>query len=375
MALLIALGVAVLAIVAHFLLQRRAARLAPPAPAPVPDIPRPPADGAAPPEPPFLVGRRELSDRIDELASMPAPEPAGPRARAAALVGPPGIGKTALALDYAHVALPDEGEAPDADDFVGRVWFELGASTTTPPSDELAHLELARAVLGRAAAGLTDDELRSRLAAALTERRLLVILDDARDGAQVDRLIAAHPGPRLAFVVVTSRAPLGLDGVPELPVGPLDAEAAAEILLPRADTRADGDADDHVEALAALTPLLDGHPLALVIAEGAIVTTTISAPALRDAVAARRQQGQPPHLAVRDALLAHLGDSRAATFRALADATAAGALTLGALHERLPALRDTDDLPTLLDLELVESAGTTASGQPLFRVPHALRAN
>jgi hypothetical protein len=171
MALLIGLGVAVLAIVAHLLLQRRHAASLPPEPergqAPRDDDDDDRSDGPRPPEPPFLVGRDALLDRLDELASTPAPEEgAGPRARAVALVGPPGIGKTALALAFAEETRPLGGESPDDDDFRdGRVSFELGASTTSPPADDVAHLALARAVLGReGAATVTPSALRDAVA-------------------------------------------------------------------------------------------------------------------------------------------------------------------------------------------------------------------
>lgn len=369
MALLIALGIAVLAIVAHFLWQRRAARALPPEPAPRTTEhetarPKSTLGGAYLPPANELVGRDELLDRLDELSTPPDEAAASPHARAVVLVGPPGIGKSALALAFAEETIPLESERPEDDDFRdGRVYLDLGGAARAATDDAALHLELARRVVERAAAALRDEELCSRLAGALTERRLLVILDDARDRAQVERLLRAHPGPRRAFVVITSRAPLGLDGVPELTVGGLDAESASAIFTgpPTEPALVDRRAE-HDEAVVAVRERLDGNPLALELAQAILTAHLSSAPSLRDALFARLDAGLSPLAAIRELVLASLDPVQREGFTALASrpgamraeeaaALAGGILTLG----------------ELIDLNLVHLAGDDEQGAPLVR--------
>jgi hypothetical protein len=369
-ALLIAVGVAVLAIVTHLILQRRAAHAPELAPMPAPPAEPPPvSDGELPPISVEVVGRTELLDRLDELATAADGESSASSAiaRAAALVGAAAIGKTALAIDFAESTRPPAGESLDDDDFPdGRIYFEVGASLGAAVDDETLHLSFARAVLGRAASSLNDEELKSRLAAALTERRLLVILDDVRDGAQIRPLLSIHPGPRRAFVIVTSRAPLGVDGVVELSVGGLDAKSAAEILDGRVEDD-DVDVEEHQAAVAALRASLEGHPLALAIAQAAIVTRTVSAIALRDEVAARRDSA-PPIVAVRDALTA-LDPTLAEHLRALTAATSSRPISE---DEAASLVGSGHRLFALEELELLEMRWGP-DGRPHLRVPAALR--
>ena len=68
----------------------------------------------------------------------------------------------------------------------------------------------------------------------LAGRRVLIVLDNARDAAQVRPLLPGSPG---CLVVVTSRSALaGLaaaEGAHPLRLGPLDAEEGAQLLAAR----------------------------------------------------------------------------------------------------------------------------------------------
>jgi DNA-binding SARP family transcriptional activator/tetratricopeptide (TPR) repeat protein len=144
----------------------------------------------------------------------------GPGPRLAAISGPPGVGKTALAVRAGHTLAP---HFPD-----GQLFATLHGTTTEPTdsAEVLAHLLRMLGVDGAALPAGMDARgalLRSRLAGC----RVLLILDDAAGHHQVLPLL---PGADVA-VIVTSRAPLtGLPAVTTLDLRPLPAPAAIELL-------------------------------------------------------------------------------------------------------------------------------------------------
>lgn len=183
------------------------------------------------------------------------------------LIGPPGIGKTRLAIQVAEEA---------AANFGGAVCFVALATVSEPDL-------VAPAIL--AALGL-DDEQRSpleQLKQALRSRRLLLLLDNFEQvqaaAGQVSELLAAAP---LLTVLVTSRSPLQLYGEHERAVAPLAlpdldrlpkpavlaAIAAPRLFLERARAvRPDLNlTPEHAAAIAAICVRLDGLPLALELA-------------------------------------------------------------------------------------------------------------
>ncbi|SCL13722.1 Transcriptional regulator, contains XRE-family HTH domain [Micromonospora nigra] len=222
----------------HFLDRAR-----PPAPAPPgdgcpttrPTEPEPPGAFAAggpadhPPPPAELPAAiPDLTGRADELAAvrrLAADRPdtghdTGPRV--AVLHGPAGTGKTSLAVAAGHrisSAYPD-----------GQLFVDLHGATPSgrvEPTDALAGL--LRSL------GAPDDRIpadarqRGNLFRTLTrDRRLLLVVDDAADEAQVRPLLPA--GSR-CLVLVTARRPLaGLAGAVRLPLDVLDPAAARELL-------------------------------------------------------------------------------------------------------------------------------------------------
>jgi predicted ATPase len=136
--------------------------------------------------------------------------------RLVTLTGPDGVGKTRLALRAA---------AAMATDFANRVWF-VGLA---PIADPALVVPAIAQVLGVREAG--DEPLAARLEAFLTERRLLLVLDNFEQVAAaaplVAELLGACPGIK---VMATSRGRLRLSGEREYPVPPLSLpvlEAAA----------------------------------------------------------------------------------------------------------------------------------------------------
>lgn len=136
--------------------------------------------------------------------------------------GEPGSGKSALATRAAHRV---RASFPD-----GQLFVHLaGASDPRDPADALADLLRALGVPGPA----IPDEAQARAAAyrgRLTDRRVLVVLDDAASPEQVRPLLPGTPG---CAVLVTSRLRFsGLDGAYRVPLDPF-TNAESDALLER----------------------------------------------------------------------------------------------------------------------------------------------
>ncbi|GAA1307822.1 AfsR/SARP family transcriptional regulator [Saccharothrix xinjiangensis] len=141
---------------------------------------------------PFAGRSAELADLDAALA--PGPDVLG----AAVLTGPGEVGKTALALRWAHRRLdlfPDGQLHADLVDDFGR------------PVSPAAVLDRFLRALGVPVASIPDDpgEKVALYRSTVSRRRVLVVLDGAVDHAQVGPLL---PGGAHARVIVTSRHPM-----------------------------------------------------------------------------------------------------------------------------------------------------------------------
>ncbi len=168
-----------------------------------------------------------ISQSAELVAWLTQPEGSHPgQVRIAAVTGPGGVGKTALAI---HVAHRLSEQFPD-----GQLHADLrgGHARHADSGDVLARfvrdLDAERRVIP--AAPGAQEELQAAYRSLLAGRRMLIVLDNARDARQVRPLL---PGTADCAVLVTSRSRLvGLDGARILELGMLD-EADALALLRR----------------------------------------------------------------------------------------------------------------------------------------------
>lgn len=173
-----------------------------------------------------------------------------------AISGSGGVGKSALAIHTAHQVA---SRFPD-----GQLYLNLrGATPEAEPLEPRAALaRLLRSLGDDSAAALSAvEELSARFRSAVSKRRFLILLDDARDVAQVRPLLPAEPG---CGVIITSRRMLSsLDGSAHCPLGVMtDADAVALL----ANLIGPDRAKTEPAALAEVARLCGHLPLALCIA-------------------------------------------------------------------------------------------------------------
>jgi len=233
-------------------------------------------------------GIRFFASREAELAELDAIAGFGPTADTtadagavviAAISGMAGVGKTALAIEWATkiaARFPDgqlyvnlrgyDVEAPPVapDDVTSWFLSALGVPALEIPVSAPARLGLYRSVLAN--------------------RRVLIMLDNARNEAQVRPLLAGGPG---CLVVVTSRASLtGLvasAGAHPLPLRPMNQDEAWRLLAARlGDHRLAAEPDAAMNLLMAC----GGLPLGLAITAAQVaVSSSLTLAELADRLA------------------------------------------------------------------------------------------
>jgi DNA-binding SARP family transcriptional activator/Tfp pilus assembly protein PilF len=226
------------------------------------DGPRPAAEAAVPDAPaqlpPDTVDFTGREPQVGMLYDLLAAEPDARRPGAvviSAVSGMGGIGKTALAVHAAH-RLSDR--FPDGQLYVGL----QGASRPLGPGEVLARFLRALGVPD-AAIPADDAERAARYRTEIAGRRMLLVLDDARDAAQVRPLL---PGTAGCGVIVTSRSTqpgLGLAGAVLLDLdvlAPAEAHELFTAIAGPARTAAEPD------AVASVLESCAGLPLAVRIA-------------------------------------------------------------------------------------------------------------
>ncbi|GAA5018340.1 BTAD domain-containing putative transcriptional regulator [Actinopolymorpha pittospori] len=202
-----------------------------------------------------LVGRGRSVEQVGRLLDS---------ARLVTLTGPGGVGKTRLAVEAAgRLVRAAEAGVPEG------VWLVELAGHRGGVTD------LVRAISG--VLGVRDDggsgQLATRLAAAVRDRRTLLVLDNCEHVVEAaaeltDLLLRSAPGLR---VLATSQEPLGLAGEAVFLVEPLDPADAVQLFATRAAAAAPGftlagATRETQEAVAEICRRLDGIPLALELA-------------------------------------------------------------------------------------------------------------
>ncbi|WNV89624.1 BTAD domain-containing putative transcriptional regulator [Umezawaea sp. Da 62-37] len=225
---------------------------APAAAAPPPAPPRPTVPAQLPRAPVALIGRDVELRRMDELL---AADPDG--GLLLVVSGPAGVGKTALALHWAHRVRDD---FPD-----GQLYVDLhGYDPNQDPLDAGEVLNRFLRTLGvqPGDAPVTVEERSALFRTLVADRRMLVMLDNVLGSGE---LLPLLPGSSSCVVVTSRRRLVGLVAHAEARLVELDmltVDAAVEVL----GRVAGRGPSTEVDALRRLAELCDGLPLALRIA-------------------------------------------------------------------------------------------------------------
>ncbi|WP_433247180.1 BTAD domain-containing putative transcriptional regulator [Streptosporangium sp. CA-135522] len=215
---------------------------------PSPSLAAPPAQLTS------FVGRAEEVAEVADLLRV---------ARLVTLIGPGGVGKTRLSVEVTEVVADDVC-------FVELAPVRDGAG-------------LPRALLG--ALGLRENGLHmeggpqtpvDRLIAALSDRVLLIVLDNCEHVVEETAALAARllaTCPRLR-VLATSREPLGIIGENVWQVRPLDGDAAVRLFTDRAGAARRGFAADP-RLVRRICAALDDLPLAIELAAARLRTLDV----------------------------------------------------------------------------------------------------
>jgi tetratricopeptide (TPR) repeat protein/DNA-binding XRE family transcriptional regulator len=309
---------------------------------------------------PVFVGRREQLATLSRVLQQP-----GGTAVITAIGGTAGVGKTALAVHWAHQVA---GEFPDGQLYVSLRGFDPSGTPVTP--GEAVRVLLDSLEVPAERRPQTVEAQLGLYRSLLAGKRMLVLLDNARDAAQVRPLL---PGAPTCRVIVTSRNQL---------TGLVATAAAYPLQL---DVLTDREAGQLLEQRLGMDRL-DAHPgaVAQIISSCARLPLALSIIAARAAMrpdmdlreVAADLAARPPLEAFRDDS-DPAADVRAAfswSYRQL-DAGAAHAFRLAGLHpcpdlERyaVAALSATtagqagQGLATLAHSSMIQSAGPVRYG-------------
>ncbi|MGC9671365.1 AfsR/SARP family transcriptional regulator [Planosporangium sp. 12N6] len=224
-------------------------------PAPGPQLPLAGEPRQLPAAPGLFCGRARELVRLTAVLSA-EDDPGGGAVMAWAITGTGGIGKSWLALRWAHDNL---ARFPDGQLYVDLRGFDPSGD---PLSPSVAIRGLLDALVDPAAEIPTELDAQVGLYRSLVAgRRMLIMLDNARDSAQVTPLL---PGSASCTVLITSRHRLaGLvatHGVRPLPLDVLDAADAHQLLERHLGPQR---VAAEPEAVTDLLDLCAGLPLAL----------------------------------------------------------------------------------------------------------------
>ncbi|MEU5208819.1 BTAD domain-containing putative transcriptional regulator [Streptomyces sp. NPDC020742] len=269
-----------------------------------------------------------------------------------AVAGIAGVGKTTLAVRVAHGI---RSEFPD-----GQLYFDLRGAGTQPADPHYVLGEFLQA-LG-VQSGAIPDSLDSRAAlyrSALDGRRVLVLLDNARDAHQVRPLLPGTPGSATLITSRTRMVDLSVAHLVDLDI--MSPEHARQLFAKIVGEDRVADEQDAVLAVIAACGFL---PLAIRIAASRLAvrrTWTVSTLASKLANERRRlDELQAGDLAVKATFelgYSQLRPAQARAFRllSLADGSDFSLAAAAAVLEL--SMQDAEDiLESLVDASLLDSA-------------------
>lgn len=291
---------------------------------------------------PAFTGRADALRRLDQALG-----PAGAGVPIVAVTGPGGVGKTALAVHWARRA---GAGFPDGQLYVDLRGFDRSAEVVDPADAIRGFLDALGIEPHRVP---RDPHAQTALYRSLTAgRRLLVVLDNARDTEQVAPLLAAGPG---VCTIVTSRDRLtGL--VAEFGAVPVALDLPDEAEAVELLTRRIGGPPADAGAAAAIVAACGRLPLALALVAARALQTGFP---LAKLAAELRQPGASTLAGVRTVFswsYRPLSPAAARMFRLLGIAPgadiappAAAALAGVALPDARRALRELADASLLVE--------------------------
>ncbi|MEV1289614.1 BTAD domain-containing putative transcriptional regulator [Micromonospora sp. NPDC049679] len=199
-----------------------------------------------------FTGRREDLDRLDGVLAAASEQPTA--VVISALSGTAGVGKTALAVHWAHRVAD---RFPDGQLYLNLRGFDPGGAAMSPEGALRRLLQALGAPPERIPEAV--DAQAAFYRTLLAGRRILVLLDNARDAEQVRPLLPGAPG---CLALVTSRAQLAslvaAEGAQPLVLDLLPAADARRLLARRLGpdrVAAEPDAVEEIITLCARLPL------------------------------------------------------------------------------------------------------------------------
>lgn len=208
---------------------------------------------------PHFVGRRAALAGLTGL--LPHPRGAPGATTICLISGTAGVGKTTLAVGWAHQVVD---RFPDGQLYVNLRGFDATGPAADPAEVLREFLEALGVPTQRVPAGL--DARSGLFRSLLTDKHALVLLDNAGDAGQVRPLLPGSPG---CLVVVTSRGHLPglvtIEGARPLFLDPLSRTEAYELLSRRLGTDR---VKNEPEAANRIVGATAGLPLALAIVAG-----------------------------------------------------------------------------------------------------------
>jgi tetratricopeptide (TPR) repeat protein/transcriptional regulator with XRE-family HTH domain len=218
----------------------------------------------------LLAAVPDFTGRVAELQTLTGildEAAAGPPGTVviSAIGGTAGVGKTALALHWAHQVAH---RFPDGQLHVNLRGFDPSGTPATPAVAIREFLDALGVPPERVAPTLDAQVALYR--SVLAGKRMLIVLDNARDEQQVRPLLPASPG---SLILVTSRNRLGglaaTDAARLVSLDVLTHDEAVQLLMARlGDSRAAGEweAIDEIAGLCAHLPLALGVAAARAVA-------------------------------------------------------------------------------------------------------------